>query len=363
MDMFDPSMMMNSMRSNFSAQKSQFIQGCTGFAAGATVAVALRLFARWKNSTKLAADDLSITLSLLPLWALAGTGVGMAMKGGLAQQEDALTPAQASVFYPAAFASYILYALSITAAKLSILLLYRRIFTSRPFRNALYAFMAICILWGIIVILLVLLRCHPVAAAWAPNGFYAGATCINLQPLYYGTASSNFLLDVIINLLPARQIWGLQLPKKQRILLILCMCLGVISIAAGVGRLLTIPSLVATNLPATIAMPYLFTIIEPAFAIICACLPTYRPLALWLGHRIKSSRAGSRMRSFMSTSSMHNASRQQQRRPSGSRRRSRASGFFARWEPVTASVNEKEALTSTTNMSPDLGRGGDAGEL
>ena len=98
--MFDPSMNMDSMSSEFSSQRSQFIQGCTGFAAGATAAVALRLFARWKNSTKLAWDDLSITLSLIPLWALAGTGVAIAMYGGLAQQDDTLTPSQRSVFYP-----------------------------------------------------------------------------------------------------------------------------------------------------------------------------------------------------------------------------------------------------------------------
>ena len=91
---------MDNMSSDYSSQRSQFIQGCTGFAAGATAAVALRLFARWKNSTKIAWDDLSIALSLIPLWALAGTGVAIATYGGLAQQDDTLTPAQKAVFYP-----------------------------------------------------------------------------------------------------------------------------------------------------------------------------------------------------------------------------------------------------------------------
>ena len=73
-DIFDRSVPMAS--TEFDSQRNQFIQVCAGFAAGATVAVALRLFARWKNhSTSMAADDLSISLSLLPLWALAGTGI------------------------------------------------------------------------------------------------------------------------------------------------------------------------------------------------------------------------------------------------------------------------------------------------
>ena len=106
--MYDPSMTMDSMSSDFASQRSQFVQGCTGFAAGATAAVALRLFARWKNSTQLAWDDLSITLSLLPLWALAGTGVAIAMQGGLAQHVDTLTQAQMDVFYPVSLRSCLL---------------------------------------------------------------------------------------------------------------------------------------------------------------------------------------------------------------------------------------------------------------
>ncbi|MCJ1324757.1 hypothetical protein MMC10_001419 [Thelotrema lepadinum] len=343
MSMYDPSMLMDNMSSDYSSQRSQFIQGCTGFAAGATAAVALRLFARWKNSTKIAWDDLSIALSLIPLWALAGTGVAIATYGGLAQQDDTLTPAQKAVFYPLAFASYILYALAITAAKLSILLLYRRIFTSLPFRRILYIFMALCTVWCTFVVLAAIFRCSPVAAAWSTDEDPT-ASCIPLQALYYATSSTNIALDILINLLPARQIWGLQLPKKQRILLVCCMCLGILSIAAGIGRILTVPDLISTNLSASIAMPFLFVIIEPSFAIMCACLPTYRPLALWVGQGIKNSRAGSRIKSFVSTQSMSNSSA----------RRSRASLFPSRWRP-TPSGNEKEVLTSANN-TPDLSK-------
>ena len=216
--------------------------------------------------------------------------------------------------------------------------------------------MALCLTWGVVIILLAIFRCRPILAAWNAN--YPGRSCIDLQPLYYATASSNVALDIVVNLLPARQIWGLQLPLKQRVLLIICMCLGVLSIAAGIGRILTIPSLIASNLPATIPMPFLFTIIEPAFAIICACLPTYRPLALWVGHGIKHSRYGSRMRSLISHSSMAKSTGSGSgmgTNHSGASRKSRASLFFARWgKNATPSANEKEVLTSA-NTTPEVG--------
>ena len=52
--------------------------------------------------------------------------------------------------------------------------------------------------------------------------------------------------------------------------------------------------LVATDLPATIHAPFLYAVIEPSFAIIAACLPTYRPIFSYFGRKIRGSSAGSR---------------------------------------------------------------------
>ena len=49
---------------------------------------------------------------------------------------------------------------------------------------------------------------------------------------------------------------------------------------------------------ATIMMPFLYTIIEPAFAIICACLPTYRPLFVWISSLIPYRCISSNVRSW-----------------------------------------------------------------
>ena len=52
-------------------------------------------------------------------------------------------------------------------------------------------------------------------------------------------------------------------------------------IVASIGRIGSVPLLTVTDVSATIFMPLLYTVIEPAFAIIAACLPTYRPLFVW----------------------------------------------------------------------------------
>ena len=55
-------------------------------------------------------------------------------------------------------------------------------------------------------------------------------------------------------------------------------------------------------------MPFLSTIIEPAFAIICACLPTYQPLFLWISTALPYSRLSSIVKTWFSSSSTSHGS-------------------------------------------------------
>ena len=118
-----------------------------------------------------------------------------------------------------------LYALAITIAKISILLFYRRVFnTIVAFRYAIYVVGGFCLLWFMVVMLVSALQCQPVSYAW--NKMVDG-TCIDLRAMYYGFTISNMVLDVIINVMPVRLIWKLQLSIKKKILLTFIMLIGI----------------------------------------------------------------------------------------------------------------------------------------
>ncbi|MCJ1389852.1 hypothetical protein MMC18_002709 [Xylographa bjoerkii] len=270
-----------------------------GLAAASTLAVLLRLLARWRTISSLGADDLCISLSLIPLWGLVIDGVIMANDGGMGIPDEFSSPSQSYVFYRTLFASLFLYALAITTAKISVLLLYRRIFSQGRFQYAIYAVGSLCLLWFTIVVFVTLFQCQPVAFAWDHTSL---GTCINLQAMYYGFTISNMALDIIINFMPVKLIWQLQLPLKQRLLLLAIMLLGIIVLTASAGRIGSVPLLALSDVSATITMPFLYTIIEPAFAIICACLPTYRPLFLCLASRDSRHRGFSSIRSWLRVS-------------------------------------------------------------
>ena len=58
------------------------------------------------------------------------------------------------------------------------------------------------------------------------------------------------------------------------------------SVVASVGRIFAIPQLMDQDLPATIADPFFYGVVEPSSAIIAACLPTYRSIFSWLCHAV-----------------------------------------------------------------------------
>lgn len=97
----------------------------------------------------------------------------------------------------------------------------------RSFQYATYVVGSLCIVWFFVVFLISFFECQPIAAAW--NGSISG-NCIDLTSLYYGFTVSNLILDVVINVMPAKMISKLQLPLRQRLLVFCVMGLGIMQV-------------------------------------------------------------------------------------------------------------------------------------
>ena len=108
------------------------------------------------------------------------------------------------------------YALTITLVKVSILLLYRRIFVTPSFRHVTLVVGAISVIWGVITILGQIFLCRPISAAWDPNSLFTDK-CLDVQAYLKGVTVSNLLIDVIILCLPIYMVLRLQLPIRKKI--------------------------------------------------------------------------------------------------------------------------------------------------
>ena len=117
------------------------------------------------------------------------------------------------------------YALTITIVKVSILLLYRRVFDTHRFRTMTVVLAGICVSWGIVAILCTIFQCHPVSGMWKPEYSFT-SHCIDIKAYYTGLSASNMVLDIMILTMPVYMVWKLSLPLSQRLALIGIFLLG-----------------------------------------------------------------------------------------------------------------------------------------
>lgn len=105
--------------------------------------------------------------------------------------------------------------LTVTCVRISVLLLYRRIFVTEAFRRFTLVIGALCIVWAFANVFGQVFLCSPMSAAWHPNLIFSDK-CKDVQAMYYGVSISNMLLDIIILCLPLPLIWGLPLSWSKK---------------------------------------------------------------------------------------------------------------------------------------------------
>jgi hypothetical protein len=110
--------------------------------------------------------------------------------------------------------SQFFWAVSLTAFRLAILLLYIEIFTTTWFKYVSYTTCGIVVLFFIGSITTSLRLCVPLEFTWNKS---IGGTCGNIGLAELVAAAINFCLDFWIVLLPLPIVWKLQMAKHKKI--------------------------------------------------------------------------------------------------------------------------------------------------
>ncbi|KAK2774617.1 hypothetical protein FQN53_003551 [Emmonsiellopsis sp. PD_33] len=153
------------------------------------------------------------------------------------------------------FVAQILYKVSIGLTKISILLLYRRIFIRQWFLATCSILTGIIIAFTTATVFASIFQCTPIEYAFKKK-LPGGGTYISFAAFWYANATFNILSDLVLIALPAPVISTLQLPRKSKIAL----C-GIFAVGIFIGS-------------------SMWTVIESNLGIICACLPALaRPIS------------------------------------------------------------------------------------
>ncbi|KAH8724795.1 hypothetical protein GQ44DRAFT_580756, partial [Phaeosphaeriaceae sp. PMI808] len=167
-----------------------------------------------------------------------------------------------------------LYGLSIMFSKLSILILFLRSFPQKP-KKTIYATIAVVVLYSLIGSFGWLFACQPLEKFWDLS--ITRGSCIEWTKINVFSGVMNTITDSIILLLPIFMLRKVQLPKWEKIGLVLAVMTGGFVLVVSVMRLKTTVDMVPN---ADITWEYvnsgIWWMIEMHIAIICACLPVAR---------------------------------------------------------------------------------------
>ncbi|KAG9667105.1 hypothetical protein KCU99_g9126, partial [Aureobasidium melanogenum] len=242
-----------------------------------TVFLALRLLARHVLRIRLYFDD---WLIIIAWFFKIGLDISdsLLIEHGMGRHIETVSIPDLVKFMEIQYTLVIQYPLCITMIKLSILYQYRRLFPKHhDFKLMTSVLIAMMIMWCTSIVFTGVFICTPIRKAWTP---WIEGECIDLVPFYYGMQIPNVVTDLLILLLPLREVQRLDLPRQQKMGVAVTCLLWVISLVCGVVRLAVMVQLADEGMDLTwnLVPAAIWTTIEPAVQITTACLPSLRVL-------------------------------------------------------------------------------------
>lgn len=123
------------------------------------------------------------------------------------------------------WAGQIIYSFAISAAKISIISSYFRIFPHKRFHQVLWVVLAVTVAFLIASIVATIFICRPVSAAWDPS-VRTPMSCYRFIDVLYANAIVNVATDIILCTAPLPYFLKLRLPLKQKIVASLLFIIG-----------------------------------------------------------------------------------------------------------------------------------------
>ncbi|KAL8951208.1 MAG: hypothetical protein Q9222_002811 [Ikaeria aurantiellina] len=258
---------------------------CLGFAI---ISVLLRFVARHITRAPLGGDDWTIVVGLI---LAIGYIIGQAVCISYGLGKHSILVTDPVSLTKAVNASVILYITSLAATKISILLLYRRIFPNRGFHFVLWGVGIFVSAFTVANVLFVSFACRPVSGGWNP---LIKAKCIDSNAAILAVAILTTLTDFVILGLPLPLVWRLQLPTIRKYQLTVVFLLGTFASAVSIYRSTVISDVSKNDLSYDSTARSIWSGVEICMAIICANLATLRPILKYLfaGKALSTARSG-----------------------------------------------------------------------
>ncbi|KAI1654050.1 hypothetical protein F4813DRAFT_232561 [Daldinia decipiens] len=269
----------------------------TPFLAIAFLAVGLRLHVRVTLLKNSGVDDwLCLGAALCSFGTYLANMTGIVV--GFGNPLPSMTPEERDIALKTLWISPPLWGLSSSLVKMSIVTSYLRIWSGKRFKLLCYALICVISMFGLTLFLGGILACVPVSLSWGPPGPASRDPrhCMDLPLFMFATSIPNTAIDLAVLAVPIPLFRKLHIAPKQRAALTAVFTVGVVVCIASIMRLVTLQHVRHTEDPSVSGLPLgIWSGVELDLGIICACLPTLRPMIARAFPRLLGSTADSEL--------------------------------------------------------------------
>ncbi|CAH0040409.1 unnamed protein product [Clonostachys rhizophaga] len=265
---------------------------CYVFGVLALVATLLRCYVRVFLVKSFGVDDYFMVLALVLFIAFVASALVGVHFGAGRHLTDILPQVNTKHAIQCWWFCYLWYCLSITAVKISICWFLLRVIVKRIHLWIIYFVLGLNIVSGVAFFFITLLQCKPVYAFWDREvpGDCLGMDAVIAVTYVYGACG--IICDFTCTILPMVIIWGLNMNKRSKWVLMPIMTLACVASAATVVRFVYCKDAKDPDfLYATINI-VIWSTIEQGVAIMAGSLATLRPLLRQVAQNLGFSSTG-----------------------------------------------------------------------
>ncbi|KAI8942457.1 hypothetical protein NX059_000525 [Plenodomus lindquistii] len=215
----------------------ELVAVCSTFVSLAFITTVLRVYVRTFIVKAFGWDDGFMVLALCAHVMFATCAIG-GVHYGTGRHMDTLTPEEVYKAMRYWWLCYIAYCWAMIASKISIGLFLLRVTVKTVHRYILYGAMSLTVITGLIFFFATLFQCTPIRFFW--DRTIPGGSCVNIDviiALTFFYSAVSVICDFTFAILPFFLIWGLNMSRKSRIMLIPILGMACVASVAVVVRM------------------------------------------------------------------------------------------------------------------------------
>lgn len=247
--------------------------------------VVLRFYTRSIILRNVGADDFTILVAQILNFGVSAINYAILTAGG-AGRHLFVVEHKMVIFQKLLLAAIELYNATQIAIKISLLLQYGKIFPGRTMRVVCHGGIALLLMWGAAQQVFT-----PFICTFTNITHIQPGVCVGNNTLAALNAVMNVVTDFLILIIPVKPVLQLQISalRKVYLLAILCMGLAVCIISAIRLNMLVGPKYNWDDITWQIGTVAYLSTLETSLGIMCACIPTLRPLLKRLSPKMAGS--------------------------------------------------------------------------